>query len=170
MKIWSLAALETVILTTSGVASDELFVKMTTFPFQLLLYFLQVFASELWRNKTVQFELDWTGRTFKKCRHIRQRYSWSYNIGSDSIRFYRKRPALGCIGHIQMKIYLPTVWIGCWTRAAICNFAKGSTRNSYKWHFKSGTTCSFPMMTSSYCQFSSKRLPKSCCLSPYHWW
>ena len=34
MKFLSMAALAVVILTTSGAASDENFVKMTTFPFQ----------------------------------------------------------------------------------------------------------------------------------------
>ena len=34
MKFSSLAALEIVILTTSGAASDENVVNMTTFPFQ----------------------------------------------------------------------------------------------------------------------------------------
>ena len=36
MKFSSLAALEVVILTTSGAASDENFVKMTTFSFQCI--------------------------------------------------------------------------------------------------------------------------------------
>ena len=38
MKFLSLAALEVVILITSSAANDEKFMKMTTFPFQWMIF------------------------------------------------------------------------------------------------------------------------------------
>ena len=79
MKFSSLAALKVVKMTTSSAASDENFVKMTTFPFQCCSGLVQVIVRRLLTTRQLHMSMLTHGQ-FETSKQISSKFKWNMDI------------------------------------------------------------------------------------------